>query len=458
MQFELEEPAMSISMPSYFMFNLSRMDDLYRQTIWDSMTEEEQKSAAADWKALHDENGSAYGKGPTTISATPPEPKFNSDTQQLGVSRNTTYSADPTAATLTGFNKLLSSSTVSGLVFVDLVNANTDASRAELASAAYGIMSSRYGGSQGVLGVDLNGNGYIDDVSELFGSQAGDRAGHLDFTIDVSRLSAGDSIAFSVARALGGAEQTYLITTETSLQEIADGINQAVLDGTLSGVGASVVDGRLRLTATDPVTGLADVYGTLTGSLTDRTGDVTTPAAVTAGDGVDVPGHADYAFGSAVLSAGDEIRFTLDGGMEQVFTLTGSQDVDALVEAINQAVTDGTLSGVVASSEDGVLRLTAADPAVGISAGAFVDRTADVTTAGAAFLSNSMQRLSDYVSVGTDGSVTWTSEKKAMLLSSSGASAYTNLSLSGLINGTQATVDTALVLAQNQGARINVAV
>ncbi|HEV7371941.1 hypothetical protein [Arenibaculum sp.] len=196
----------------------------------------------------------------------------------------------------------------------------------------------------------------------------------------------------------------------------------------------------------------------MTGSLTDKTGDVTTPAAITAGNGLDTPGHADYALGAATPSAGDEIRFAVDGGTEQVFTLTGAQDVDALVEAINQAVTDGTLSGVTASNEGGALRLTASDPAGSVTAGSLVDRTADAETAGAAFLSDSMQRLSDYVSVAADGSVTWTSEKKAMLLSSSGASSYANLSLSGLINGQQATVDTTLSLTQNQGARINVAV
>ncbi|HEV7371940.1 hypothetical protein [Arenibaculum sp.] len=224
---------MSISMPSYFMFNLSKMDDLYRQTIWDSMSEDEQKSSAADWKALNDESGSAYGKGATTIPSAPPESKYDTDPQQLGATRNTTYSAAPTAATLTGFNKLLDSGTVSGLVFVDVVNANTNAAKSQLASDAYGITSSRYGGSQGVLGVDLNDNGAIDDASELFGNEAGGSAGYLDFTIDASKLSAGDSIAFSVARALGGAEQTYAVTTETTVQEIADGINQAVSDGTL---------------------------------------------------------------------------------------------------------------------------------------------------------------------------------------------------------------------------------
>ena len=450
---------MSISMPSYFMFNLRNMDEMYRQTVWDSMAEDEQKTAEAEWKALHSGNGSAYGgTGTTTISSAAPEAKYNTDTKNLGASRDTTHSASPTTASLTGFNTLLAGDTVSGLIFVDVANANTDAGKASLASSAHTIMTGRYGGSQGVLGVDLNDNGHIDDASELFGTGGATKAGHVDFTLDPSKLSPGDRIAFSVARALDGAEQAFTLTGETSAAEIADGINQAVTDGTLSGVTASVEDGRLRLTATDTATGLADPGGTVTGSLTDRTGDVSTTVAVVPGNGTDTPGHADYAIDAAKLSVGDEIRFAVDGGPEQSFGVTGETSVDALVAAINQAVADETLSGVAASNENGVLRLAASDPAGGLTSAGLTDRTDDVTTAGAAFLADGMQSLSDYTTTAADGSVTWTSEKKAMLLSSSGASSYANLSLSGIIDGQQATVTTSLELSRNQGARINVAV
>lgn len=451
---------MSISMPSYFMFNLRNMDDMYRQTIWDGMAEDEQKLAESEWKALHSGNGSAYdGTGTTTISSTPPEATYNTDTKNLAASRDTTHSANPTTASLTGFNALLAGDTVSGLIFVDVVNANTDANKTAQASAAHDIMTGRYGGSQGVLGVDLNDNGHIDDASELFGTGGGaTRAGYVDFTLDPSKLSSGDRIAFSVARALDGAEQTFTLTGETSAAEIATGINQAAADGTLSGVTASVEDGRLRLTATDTATGLADPGGTVTGSLTDETGDVSTTATIVPGNGIDTPGHADYAIAAAGLSAGDQIRFTVDGGTGQSFGVTGETSVDALVAAINQAVADETLSGVVASNEDGVLRLTASEPTGGVTSASLLDKTDDVTTAGAAFLADGMQRLSDYTTTAADGSVTWTSEKKATLLSSSGASSYTDLSLSGMIDSQQATVTTSLDLNLNQGARINVAV
>lgn len=448
---------MSISMPSYFMFNLKNMDERYKQTIWDSLSEDEQKAADAEWKDLGT-NGSSYGKGgTTTISSEPSEARFNKDSKQISASRDAAYSAEPTQAALTGFNSLLSEDTAQGLIFVDLKNANADAARASLASDAYTIMSGRFGGTQGLLGVDLNDNGYLDDASELFGSGTATRAGYLDFTVDASKLSAGDSFSFSASRSANGATQVFEVTTETSADEIAAAINQKVADGALSGVQASVVDGRLRLTPWDSAAGAVDLRGTLSGSFTDRTGDVTTAAALTPADGT-TGGRADFAVDAAKLTSGDLIRFTLGTGAEQSFAVTDETSVDALVAAINQAVEDGALSGVGASNEDGVLRLTATDPNADVAAASLVDATPDATKAGAAHLGDGMQDINDYVTVAGDGSVTWNSGKTAMVLSSTGASTAANLDVSGLINGSQTTVTTSLVLGRNQGARIDVTI
>jgi hypothetical protein len=448
---------MSISMPSYFMFNLKNMDERYKQTIWDSLSEEDQKAADTEWKSLNT-NGSTYGKnGTTTISSTPSEALFNKDSKQIAASRDTTYSAEPSQAALTGFNSLLSEDTSKGLIFVDLKNANTDAAKASLASDAYNIMSGRFGGSQGLLGVDLNGNGHLDDASELFGSGSATRAGYLDFVVDASKLSAGDRFSFSASRSADGATQDFEVTTETSAAEIAAAINQKVADGELSGVQASVVDGRLRLDPRDDATGEVDLRGTVSGSYTDRTGDVATAAALTPADGT-TGGRADFAVDPAKLTAGDRIRFTLGSGTEQSFTIAGETSVDALVAAINKAVEDGGLAGVGASNEGGALRLTAIDPNEEMAAATLVDTTPDATKAGTAHLGDGMQDIDDYVSVAGDGTVTWTSEKTAMVLSSSGSSTAANLNVSGLVNGSQAAVTTSLVLGQNQTARIDVTV
>lgn len=448
---------MSISMPSYFMFNLKNMDERYKQTIWDSLSEDEQKAADTEWKSLNT-NGSSYGKtGTTTISSTPSEAHFNSDSKQISASRDTTYSANPTAAALKGFNSLLSDATSSGLIFVDLKNANSDAAKASMAADAYSIMSGRFGGGQGLLGVDLNGNGHIDDASELFGSGTATKAGYLDFVIDSSKLSAGDRFSFSASRSANGAAQNFEVTTETSAAEIAASINRKVEEGELSGVRASVVDGRLRLMPRDDATGEVDVRGTLSGSFTDRTGEVASAAATTPANGT-MGGRADFAIDVAKLTAGDRIRFTLGSGAERSFTVAGEKSVDALVAAINKAVEDGGLTGVAASNEGGTLRLTALDPNEEMAAASLVDATPDVTTAGTARLGDGMQDINDYVTVAEDGTVTWTSGKTAMVLSSTGSSTAANLNESGLINGSAATVKTSLVLQQNQAARIDVTV
>jgi flagellar hook-basal body protein len=82
--------------------------------------------------------------------------------------------------------------------------------------------------------------------------------------LNVSNITATDIIKFTVE---GGAEQTFEVDNETSLQQIVDSINAKVDDGSLTGVEASVVDGKLVLTSTDPTLNVS-------GSFTDNTPEV----------------------------------------------------------------------------------------------------------------------------------------------------------------------------------------
>jgi flagellin-like hook-associated protein FlgL len=80
--------------------------------------------------------------------------------------------------------------------------------------------------------------------------------------IPTSGLTAGDTIKFKVG---GGAEQTFNVTTQTSVDKLVVSINAAVTAGTLTGVQAAKdpVTGMLLLVSTD-VTGSTGVTGTFT--------------------------------------------------------------------------------------------------------------------------------------------------------------------------------------------------
>jgi len=54
----------------------------------------------------------------------------------------------------------------------------------------------------------------------------------------------------------GGTAQTFTVTTQTTVQEVADAINAAVEDGDLEGVYASVDGGGLLISTTNPIRGL----------------------------------------------------------------------------------------------------------------------------------------------------------------------------------------------------------
>jgi hypothetical protein len=368
---------MSVSAPSYFMFNL-RMDERYKQVIWETLSETERSTADTEWKALYSANKGAYGgtggttaTGATTISSSAPTARFNTDPKQLYVTRDATYSTAPTTATLSGFGSLIKEDGVSGLIFVDVRNANTDTTLSSRASAAYDVMTGRFAGAQGVLGVDLNDNGAIDDISELFGSRDGTQNGYLDLVIDPAKLTSGDRIGFAVPGVREGKTQTFTVTDETSVDQILASLTAALSSGELAGVTAGKVnDGRIRLTAAD-----VDRTGTVTGSLADASGDLRGfRPANGAGATADT---IDFLLDPSKLSEGDELRLGINGE-EKVFRLgAGQATLAGIVDAINNG---GAIAGVTASDQGGgVLRLSAAAPDSGtnrgIEYGSFANRT-----------------------------------------------------------------------------------
>lgn len=86
--------------------------------------------------------------------------------------------------------------------------------------------------------------------------------------------SAGKVLKFAVS---GGAEQTFVVTTQDSATKMATAINAAVSVGNLSGVSASVVAGALRITATNAQ---QSVSATLDGSTADISVTAATSATV----------------------------------------------------------------------------------------------------------------------------------------------------------------------------------
>jgi len=240
---------MSVSMPSYFMYNLSNLDSAARTTIWESMSSEEQGAADTEWKALYNANKSLSSTGTTTISSEGPTDRFQRAGAQIDLNKDATFSATPTAAALTGYNALLSGLSVNGLIFADLKNADTstDSATQARAAAAYSVMTGRFGGSQGLLGYDVDNSGAIDSVNELFGGTR--TAGSVDFDVDFSQVDAGSWIRFEVD-GFGGLQE-FNFGSQSNLNDLAAAINLQVANDTLRGVSASVVGGKLRIAALD---------------------------------------------------------------------------------------------------------------------------------------------------------------------------------------------------------------
>lgn len=310
--------------------------------------------------------------------------------------RTGAFSATPSTATLSGFADLFGTNELlHSALFVEIrAGALTDANAGtaitepvdpglpeddpdqvlyELALAEYeadlerqdvavDAIRSRFGDNQGLLGLDLNGNGFIDDETELFGTSDGTFAGAVGTdtaaaagfnVVDLStRFSAGDTLAFTV----GGASFEAISSDgdlDTFAAEIAAASGGAATVQRVDGTNTPNVAGTfLRITAADAADG---VTGTL---LTDLDG---APAATTAGtDTAAAPGSSFVDVSGTGFGA--TVDFTVGGSAFQA--TAADADIDNLVTEI------GTVSGGAATA----LRVDAADTPD--AAGSFVRITA----------------------------------------------------------------------------------
>jgi len=182
--------------------------------------------------------------------------------------------------------------------------------------------------------------------------------GKVSFNIDPSTISDGDLIKFT----LSGPEQTFTVSGQSSLDGIATAINA---DATLTGVSASVVDGKLVLTSTDPLLPISGSFTDVDGDNTAVSGDATPPAD-------DVGGNVELSLIN--ITQGDIIKFTVDGGTEQEFVITTQANLSEIAAAINA---DTSLNGVSATVVDDKLVLTSTDSTLGV-VGSFTDNTPQV--------------------------------------------------------------------------------
>lgn len=163
-------------------------------------------------------------------------------------------------------------------------------------------------------------------------------------------FKAGDRINITLA---GGELQTFDVESDSTVAQVVDAINAAVEDGDLQGVVASAVGGQLVLSTENPIQGLSATH--------------------------QIPGHSTIA-GVSSFSSGDVLTLSVGSGASQTLTLTSGATPSQLADRINQAVTAGSLSGVVALVESGELKIRALDPtndvSVSLSGSAAVSGTA----------------------------------------------------------------------------------
>jgi flagellar capping protein FliD len=150
-----------------------------------------------------------------------------------------------------------------------------------------------------------------------------------------SSFSRNDRITMTLG---GGQVQVFTVTDQTTPTAVAAAINQAVEDGDLTGVVASIDSATNRL--------VIDAENAIQG--------------VTAQ--LEVPGYATFDAVGQTYAESDRILFTLSDGAQQSFTLGASHtSATTVASAINAAVSAGTLAGVLATVESGELRLSSTD-------------------------------------------------------------------------------------------------
>lgn len=185
---------MSISMPSWYLSNL-HLDDFQREWIWSSYSEERQQEIVdqGEYKSEYTALSSASG------------PKFTSRGEDLRAQYATdaqlSQAVSRTAAS--GFNGvILDKGSMTSAIFVAIkeLQSPTQTDLDEDGSAfnarvadAYNSVAGLFGGSgsQGLLGYDVNGNGYLDNEGELFGFTDGlDKTDYFDLGVADERVRA----------------------------------------------------------------------------------------------------------------------------------------------------------------------------------------------------------------------------------------------------------------------------
>lgn len=143
-------------------------------------------------------------------------------------------------------------------------------------------------------------------------------------------LQSGETVKFSVG---GGPEQTFVVTTQKTVADLADDINAAVAAGTLTGVSASTTaDGELVLTSTDPLNN-TDVTGTYT--------SVTKASSLQVYDKVGNPIKIDIALSK--ISA-TQWSITVLNGTDPTSSLTGTTTMMLNFDADGQLTGPSTLT------------------------------------------------------------------------------------------------------------------
>jgi len=340
---------------------------------------------------------------PTFTSVTAAEPTTIDTTGKLDAA-----SATPTTASLTGFAGLIDETLMSSAIFVDLVAgtlkdgftgaAITDPGLAsddpaqiiyeadeDRQDATVAAVESLYGASQGLLGIDLNGNGYIDSEKELFGFSDGTFIGTTSTGVDTTATA-----GFSVV------DMTTGFTTADTVDFTVNSVNfQAIsADGTLDTLIAEIAtaSGGAATAVRVDATNTLDPTGTFIRITATNTGQDVTAVTFTDVDGGLGPfGGTDTAtaagFGVIDMSTGfnaaDTVAFDVNGTR---YTATSSDgNLDTLVTEIGTA-SGGTATAVRVDSNNNIdaagtfIRITS--NTLGQDAGTITFTDVDGSTAG----------------------------------------------------------------------------
>ncbi|MFZ9391150.1 MAG: flagellar filament capping protein FliD [Burkholderiaceae bacterium] len=185
-------------------------------------------------------------------------------------------------------------------------------------------------------------------------------------------FASGDVIRFTTS---GASEQTFVVTSQNTATKVASAINDAVTAGSLSGVTASVVGGALRITAKAST---ASVSATQNGSGAGITSTAAAGASVVNTLAGTTTAKSGATGGKLLISpvsiaAGDQIKFTLEGGAEQTLTLTTETSL-ANIKTLLDAQ-----AGISTVIVDGKIEVTSTDSTKDIS-GSYIDNIAGVGT------------------------------------------------------------------------------